>query len=82
MTNDKIKESIIKIARNVFKSQELELNEESNATNVENWTSLTFMLLLSEIEKEFGIKFKMTDLLTINSIGDIISVIRSKTDNE
>lgn len=63
------------IAQRVFEKKDLVLNDELSSETLETWTSLSFMQLLTAIEQEFGFKFKMMELLSLKSMGDIIVTI-------
>lgn len=63
------------IAQRVFEKKDLVLHDELSSETLETWTSLSFMQLLSAIEQEFGFKFKMMELLSLKSMGDIIETI-------
>jgi len=64
--------------RRVFSDQLLVVTEVLSAQDVENWDSLTHMLLISEVESEFAIKFKLKDLNKMANVGDMIAIIESK----
>ena len=66
---------ITPICREVFKQPNLDVIPSLDATQVDTWTSLSFMRLLSRIEDEFCFKFKITDLLKIRNIGSLLDVI-------
>lgn len=63
------------IARDIFRDDNLTLSDNNNASNTEGWTSLNFMRLLEAVEKEFGFKFKMMELMGINDMGALITAI-------
>lgn len=63
------------IAQRVFEKKDLVLSEEMSSETLDTWTSLSFMQLLTSIEQEFGFRFKMMELLSLRSIGDIIEAI-------
>lgn len=65
------------IASEIFQIDNLVLNEDMSASNMEAWTSLTFMQLLAAIESHFGFRFKMMELIRIKNMGDIIQSIES-----
>ena len=65
------------VCRAVFRSPDLVLTETLDATQVDTWTSLSFMQLLSKVEEEFGFCFKMMDLLRIRNIGTLVDCILS-----
>lgn len=73
-----IVEKLTPVFRKVFNNTSLELTDELSALDVENWDSLSHMLLISEIETEFAIKFKLKDLNKMANVGDMIAIISSK----
>ena len=79
MERNEIVAQLTTIASEIFQMENLVLTEDMSATNVETWTSLTFMQLLTAIEENFGFKFKMMELIQIKNMGDIIQSIESHT---
>ena len=79
MNKEEIVEKLTPIARSVFENQELVLTDDLSADNVPTWTSLAFMQLLTEIEKQFGFKFKMMELFDLKTMGNIIASIEKHT---
>lgn len=75
MTRQEIIGQLTPIAREVFGMPELVLTEELSAENVDGWTSLAFMQLLTAIEEHFGFKFKMMELIQLNAMGDILDAM-------
>ena len=78
MQKQEIIEKLTPIFREVFNDSTLELRDEMTASDVANWDSLTHMLMITEIEKQFGIKFKLKDLNKMKHVGNLIEVINSK----
>jgi acyl carrier protein len=66
------------IFRNVFNNDSLILTNELTANDVEGWDSLSHMLLITEIEGSFSIKFKLKDLNKMRNVGDMVDIIISK----
>ena len=79
MTRAQIDEQLTPIARKVFANDSITLDDSMSAENVENWTSLSFMQLLTEIETQFGFKFKMMEILRLQTMGAIIDSIAQHT---
>lgn len=75
MDRNDIMGRIVPIAREVFEKPELELCDSLDATQVDTWTSYAFMQLLEKVEKEFGFKFKMMELIKIRNIGTLVDVV-------
>jgi len=77
MTRDEVIEKLTPIARAVFENPTLELTDDMSADNVATWTSLAFMQFLTEIENQFGFKFKMMELFNLKTMGNIIDSVTS-----
>lgn len=75
MTKEEIIEKLTPIARTIFENQDLVLADDMSADNVATWTSLAFMQFLTEIENQFGFKFKMMELFNLKTMGNIIASI-------
>jgi acyl carrier protein len=48
------------------------------AQDIEKWDSLRHIQLISEVERVFGIKFKLREILHMNNVGDLIDLITAK----
>ena len=75
MTREEIIEKLTPIARTIFENQDLVLADDMSADNVATWTSLAFMQFLTEIENQFGFKFKMMELFNLKTMGNILASI-------
>ena len=79
MNKNEIIGRLTPIVRSVFANDSIVLTEEMSAENTEAWTSMSFMLLLTEIENQFGFKFKMMEILRLQTMGAIINAIEQHT---
>lgn len=70
----KVREAFIK----VLDHEDFELTETTTADDVDGWESITHMMIISEVEKQFGIKFKLMDLMNMNNVGDLIKTIEKE----
>jgi acyl carrier protein len=66
------------VFRTVFNNNTLVLTNELSAKDVDGWDSLSHMILITEIENVFAIKFKLKDLNKMKNVGDMIEIIMSK----
>lgn len=78
MTKEEIKERLTPIFRQIFSDDNLVLTDELSAKDVDRWDSLTHMQLISSVEDQFSIRFKLRDLNKLKQVGDLIAVIESK----
>lgn len=53
------------IFRKVLKRDNITLTESTTAHDVEGWDSLTNMVLLTEIEKKFGVRFTFREIVKL-----------------
>lgn len=78
MEKEEILSTISAIIENVLNATDLNLNYESTANDVDGWNSLTNMQIISEIEKHFGIKFKLRDIIKMKNVGDLCITVYNK----
>lgn len=78
MEKAEIVKKLTPVFRKVFANNTLELTDELSALDVENWDSLSHMLLIAEVESNFAIKFRLKDLNKMANVGDMIDIISSK----
>jgi acyl carrier protein len=73
-----VSSKLTEIFRKVFNDSNIVLRDELTANDVDQWDSLTHMILVTEIENEFAIKFKLKELNKMRNVGDMIEIILSK----
>ncbi len=78
MERANIYEKLTGIFRKVFDNDSLEISDELTANDVESWDSLTHMLLITEVENSFSVKFRLKDLNKMRNVGDLVDIIISK----
>jgi acyl carrier protein len=78
MERNEIRNRIQEIFRTVLKKDNLELSEQLTANDVAGWDSLSHMLIISEIETAFDIKFKLKDLNKMKNVGILIDIVTAK----
>lgn len=66
------------IFRKVLKRDDITLTEDTTAHEVEGWDSLTNMVLLTEIEKKFGVRFTFREIVKLKNVGDLCQTILNK----
>ena len=78
MTREEIVSKLTVIFHEVFNDNAIVLNDGMTANDVASWDSLSHMLMITKVEEDFGIKFKLRELNKLKQVGDLISVIESK----
>ncbi len=64
--------------RDILDQPELVLERGTNASNVEGWDSLAQVNLLTAIEKRYGIRFALMEILGFENVGDMLDVLEVK----
>lgn len=63
----------------VFKENSIQISEETNAKDIETWDSFTHLSLIQEIENAFSIEFSLKELMIMENVGTMISILEKKT---
>ncbi len=79
MESNKIVDKLTQVFHKTFDNADLELTDDMTAGDVDNWDSLTHMVLIGDVEKEFGITFKLKELNKMNTVGHLIDMVATKT---
>ena len=78
MTKNGVLVKLTNIFREIFNDREIVINNKMTAQDIDNWDSLTHMLLISKVEEEFEIKFKLKELNNLNNVGNLVEIINEK----
>jgi acyl carrier protein len=78
MEKTNILNKLTAIFKKVFNNDSLILTNELTANDVDNWDSLSHMILITEIENSFSIKFRLKDLNKMRNVGEMIDIISLK----
>lgn len=66
------------IFRDVFDDDELVVTDETCADDVEDWDSLRHITLVSAVEKAFGMKFSMREVLEMENVGAMADILAER----
>lgn len=78
MEKNQILEEVQEIFRDVLDNEEIVLNENTVADDIEEWDSLSHIQLVVAVEKHFNIKFSSKEILSWRNVGEMIDFIRNK----
>jgi acyl carrier protein len=62
----------------VLNDDQITITRESDAESIPGYDSLAHIDIISAIEQEFSISFEFTEIVKLNNVGDMISLIESK----
>lgn len=79
MQRFEIVEKLQSILTAVLKLDDIIIADDMSAADVDGWDSLTHMVIITEIEKRFSVRFKLRELNKLTNMGNLITLIASKS---
>ena len=58
--------------------EKMELNDDMNSDNMEEWDSLASMSLVMKLENAFGVKYEFEDILQMDSLSAVKKITLGK----
>ena len=68
-----------KVFQDVFDDDSIRVNPKTTAEDIEDWDSLEHITLISAVEREFKMKFKMGEISSMKNVGEMAQIIASRT---
>ena len=78
MERNDILSQINKIFIETLDNEDVVIEETTQATDVEDWDSLTHIMLVVAIEKYFKIRFSSKEIQGWNNVGEMINSVSEK----
>ena len=75
MTREEVYERLNAVFEDVFDDEDLKVNDETTAADVEGWDSLVHITLIDAVEEEFDISFDMKTIVKLKNVGEMVDVI-------
>ena len=75
MTREEVYERLNAVFADVFDDDELTVNDETTAADVDGWDSLMHITLIDALEEEFDISFDMKTIVKLKNVGEMVDKI-------
>lgn len=75
MERKEIFEKLTLIFRDVMDNDEITLEENTTAEDIEEWDSLAHVQLIEKIESVFGVKFSAKEMNSWEDVGEFVDAI-------
>lgn len=82
MEKNEVLGKLQEIFRDVFDNEEIEVNSDTVAEDIEEWDSLSHVQLIKEIENVFNIKITAKEILSWDNVGEMVASIIEKSLNQ
>ena len=75
MNREEVLIRVQEVFRKIFDKPEMMITDIMSPKDIKKWDSLNHVILISEIEKEFKIRFELQDMLESRNVGTICETI-------
>jgi len=79
MTEEQVLAELQVLCRRVFRNPAVELQRDTTAADVEGWDSLSHAALIVEVERQFGIRLALSEIMRLDTVGDLVDLVLSKS---
>ncbi len=66
------------IIRGILKNDSIVLSNETTSNDVDGWDSLSHMLIIAAVEKQFKVRINFRELMSIENVGKLVQIIEKK----
>lgn len=66
------------IFKDIFDSDDLQIDTNTTAEDIEEWDSLAHIRIITAIEEKFNIKFSVMEISNLTDVGSIVDAIVNK----
>jgi len=73
-----ILEQLTEVFQMVFEDDEIEIDRDTTADDIDGWDSMSHMTLLMAIEEDFEIEFEEWEVTDLADVGELIDLIAEK----
>jgi acyl carrier protein len=78
MNDSKIYERLTAVFHDIFDDRSIVIGPATSASNINNWDSFNHVNLIVAIEASFRVKFSTQELESMESVGDIVALLKNK----
>jgi acyl carrier protein len=68
--------TIIEIFQDILDVKKGTVNLNSTSSDIDEWDSVATVNIIVALEDEFGIKFKLEDIQTVNTVQDFVDLVQ------
>jgi acyl carrier protein len=78
LTADSVLAGLQPIFEDILDEPGIEITRDSNALNTPNWDSLAHIEILETVQRRFKVKFGLTELQRLKTVGDLVDLVLEK----
>ncbi len=78
MSREEVMERLNEVFVDLFDDENIKINDNTTANDIDDWDSLEHINLIVAIEQEFNIKFNMNEVTSMKNVGEMVDIITSR----
>lgn len=78
MNKNEIVKRLTEVFRDVFGDDTIIITEKTTANDIDDWDSIEHINLISAVENEFSMRFKMREVSGMKNVGEMIDIISQR----
>ena len=78
MNREEVYEQLTRVFRDVFDNEDITINDNTTADDIDEWDSMEYINLIMAVEEEFSIKFTMEQVNGMKNVGEMVDLIIEK----
>ncbi|RKJ40042.1 acyl carrier protein [Acutalibacter sp. 1XD8-33] len=67
-----------RVFQEVFDDDSIRVGPQTTADDIEDWDSLEHITLISAVEREFRMKFKMGEISSMKNVGEMAQIVMER----
>jgi acyl carrier protein len=75
MKREEVTEKVQEIFKEIFDDEDLVVDDNTTADDIEDWDSFEHINLVVAMEREFDVKFPMKRVVVLKNVGEMIDLI-------
>lgn len=75
MSREEVYERLVKVFREVFDDEAIELKDETVADDIDGWDSFEHINLVIAVQDEFDFKIPLGKIVTMHNVGEMVDII-------
>jgi acyl carrier protein len=78
LMEDRLKQ-LNQVFQDVFDDDDIQIDRQTTAKDVEGWDSLMHVTLVVNVEKAFKMKFSSSDVAALQNVGELLDLINARS---
>ncbi len=75
LSEQEVMPRLTRVFRHVFGDKSIVISRRTVADDIDDWDSLEHINLVSAVEHEFAMKFKMKEVSSMKNVGEMIDIV-------